>query len=72
MDAVTDERAQRIQQDPHLRRLARKHQEYEDRLAELRAKRFPTDEEKVEEVTIKKMKLAVKDEMEQILRKERV
>jgi len=72
MDALADARERLIQEDPQFRRLARKHQEYENRLAELRAKRFPTEEEKVEEVTLKKLKLVVKDEMEQILRKERV
>ncbi len=72
MDVLADARERLIQQDPQFRRLARKHQEYDDRLKALRAQRFPTEEEKLEEVTLKKLKLAVKDQMEQILRRERV
>lgn len=68
MDAVADARERLIQSDPRLRRLARKHEEYEQRLERIRAKRFPTEEERTEEATLKKLKLAVKDQMEQILR----
>ena len=72
MDALAEARERLIQRDPQFRRLAHKHQEYEERLAELRVKRFPTEEEKLEEAKLKKLKLAVKDQMEQILRQERV
>lgn len=71
MDALAETRERLIQTDPQFRRLARKHDEYEERLALIHAKRFPTEEEKTEEATIKKRKLAVKDEMEQILRRTR-
>jgi uncharacterized protein YdcH (DUF465 family) len=54
--------------DSNLRRLAQKHRECEDRLAALATRRFPTDQERYEETTLKKLKLKIKDEMESILR----
>jgi uncharacterized protein YdcH (DUF465 family) len=71
MDALAEARERLIQSDPQFRRLARKHEEYEQRLERIRANRFPTEEEKTEEATLKKLKLAVKDQMEQILRLQR-
>jgi uncharacterized protein YdcH (DUF465 family) len=71
MDALSETRERLLKDDPNFRRLAQKHQEYDDRLEAIRAKRFPTDEEKLEETRLKKLKLAVKDEMEQILRRTR-
>jgi len=55
--------------DPNFRRLLRKHQEFEKRLEELRSRKFLTEEEKIEEVNIKKHKLALKDEMEEMVRR---
>ncbi|HZN54050.1 MAG TPA: DUF465 domain-containing protein [Candidatus Polarisedimenticolaceae bacterium] len=54
--------------DANLERLARKHREYDERLEVLAGIRFPTEEERLEESTLKKLKLKVKDEMESILR----
>lgn len=68
MGAPTETRDRLLREDPQFLRLSRKHQEYEDRLAELGAKRFPTEEERREEAQLKKLKLSVKDEMERILR----
>ena len=51
-----------------LPRLAQKQEECEERLAELAARRFPTEEEQYEEATLKKLKLRIKDEMESIHR----
>ena len=56
--------------DLNLRRLARKHREYEDRLTELRQLRFPTEDERIEESTLKKLKLHVKDEIEALRRQD--
>ena len=54
--------------DNNLRRLAQKHRDCEDRLAALAARRFPTEQERYEEATLKKLKLKIKDEMETIHR----
>ena len=50
------------------RRLDEAHHEYENRLAHLTAKPLLSDEEQVEEVTLKKKKLQVKDRMQAIAR----
>jgi uncharacterized protein YdcH (DUF465 family) len=68
MDALVEARDRLMKEDSNFQRLARKHEGYEARLAELRGKRFATEEEKQEESTLKKLKLAVKDEMERIVR----
>ena len=57
--------------DPEFRELAREHGRYEERLSELSALQFPNDEEQLEEVTLKKKKLHLKDQMESILRQHR-
>ncbi len=53
--------------DPEFRELAREHSRYEARLSELSALAYPNDEEQLEEVTLKKKKLAVKDQMQAIM-----
>ena len=53
--------------EANLRRLALKHRELEERLAVLANRRFLTEPEQLEETTLKKMKLKIKDEMESIL-----
>lgn len=55
--------------DPEFRELAREHGRYEQRLSELSALQYPNDEEQLEEVTLKKKKLAVKDQMQAIILK---
>lgn len=49
--------------NPEFRELAREHGRYEERLSELSALTYPNDEEQLEEVTLKKKKLALKDQM---------
>jgi uncharacterized protein YdcH (DUF465 family) len=49
--------------DPEFREVAREHTRYEERLSELTALAYPSEEEQLEEVTLKKKKLALKDQM---------
>ena len=57
-----------LQENEEFQRLAQKHQELEERLTILSGKIFLSDEEKLEEVTLKKKKLAVKDKMAALIR----
>ena len=50
------------------RKLAQEHSSYEQRLSSLTHKRYLTDDEKLEEVRLKKLKLRLKDQMESIVR----
>jgi uncharacterized protein YdcH (DUF465 family) len=53
------------------RKLAQEHSSYEQRLSSLTLKRYLTDDEKLEEVRLKKLKLRLKDQMESIERQYR-
>jgi uncharacterized protein YdcH (DUF465 family) len=62
--ATTDSlKEELINQNPEFRELAREHHKYEERLSELSALTYPSDEEQLEEITLKKKKLALKDQM---------
>jgi uncharacterized protein YdcH (DUF465 family) len=54
------------------RRLVQEHTQYEARLGSLTQKRYLTDDEKLEEVRLKKLKLRLKDQMESIERQYRL
>lgn len=54
---------QLMSSNPEFRELAREHGRYEERLSELSALAYPSDEEQLEETTLKKKKLAIKDQM---------
>jgi uncharacterized protein YdcH (DUF465 family) len=60
-------REELIMNDPEFRELAREHTRYEMRLSELTSLAYPNDEEQLEEITLKKKKLAVKDQMHEIM-----
>ena len=53
--------------DPEFRELVREHGRYEERLSQLSSLAYPSDEEQLEEITLKKKKLAVKDQMHAIM-----
>lgn len=53
---------------PSIYRLEQEHSLYARRLETLRAKLFLTEDEKMEEVQLKKLKLSLKDEMERLRR----
>jgi hypothetical protein len=55
-----------LSSNDEFRRLAQEHSQYSQRLDSLLQKRFLSDDEKVEEVRLKKLKLKLKDQMEQI------
>jgi len=57
--------------DNEFHSLAEKHHQLEDRLSELTSKHYLSEPEQVEEVTLKKRKLQLKDRMEDILRRHR-
>ncbi|HZE64282.1 MAG TPA: DUF465 domain-containing protein [Pyrinomonadaceae bacterium] len=69
MDVTTADilKEELINRDPEFRELAREHLRYEQRLSELSALAYPSDEEQLEEVTLKKKKLALKDQMYSIM-----
>jgi uncharacterized protein YdcH (DUF465 family) len=64
IDPVRDEL---IKQNPNFRDLVQRHQNYERRLLELAELTYPNDEEQLEETTLKKKKLNVKDEIYAIM-----
>ena len=60
-----------LKTDEEFRQLATQHHELDDRLHELSGKSYLSEPEQVEEVTLKKRKLHLKDKMEDILRRHR-
>lgn len=61
-------RDQLLASHDEFRRLVVEHTQYEKRLDSLTQKRYLTDDEKLEEVRLKKLKLRLKDQMESIER----
>jgi uncharacterized protein YdcH (DUF465 family) len=57
-----------LQSDQQFRQLVEQHHQLDDRLHQLTEKHYLSDTEQFEEVTLKKRKLALKDQMEQIVR----
>ena len=57
-----------LHNDPNYRELAERHHQLDDKLHQLTDRHYLTDSEQVEEVTLKKLKLALKDQMERIAR----
>jgi len=66
---VIKERLMRDSED--FRRLAQKHSRYSEALERLAHKAYLTEEEKLEEVNLKKLKLHLKDQMEILIQQHR-
>jgi uncharacterized protein len=73
MDAQPqDAKDELMKVDEEFHQLVARHHELEDRLHELTAKHYLSEPEQLEEVTLKKKKLQLKDRMEDILRRHRL
>lgn len=64
-------REQLMASNEEFRKLAEEHTQYSQRLDSLAQKRFLSEDEKVEEVRLKKLKLRLKDQMENIEKQHR-
>jgi uncharacterized protein YdcH (DUF465 family) len=57
-----------LRSNDQYRQLAQRHHQLDDRLHELTERHYLSDTEQIEEVTLKKRKLALKDQMEAMAR----
>ncbi len=60
-----------LQNNEQYRQLAARHHELDDRIHELSSKHFLSEPEQIEEITLKKRKLHLKDQMEALAREYR-
>jgi uncharacterized protein YdcH (DUF465 family) len=63
---------QLLNANDEFRKLAQEHTQYAQRLDSLTQKRYLSEDEKMEEVRLKKLKLRLKDQMESIEREHRM
>ncbi len=68
MSQIDPVKAELIQTDEAFRSLYEEHQEYKQRLAAIRMKSLPSQEDEIEVKRIKICKLSLKDRMEAMLR----
>jgi uncharacterized protein YdcH (DUF465 family) len=68
MSEITAPGREELLRHEEYKRLSERHQEYEVRLTALTQKVVLSDEEQIEETTLKKKKLLLKDRMEAIVR----
>jgi uncharacterized protein YdcH (DUF465 family) len=62
-------RDQLLKENAEFRRLAAEHQSYDDQLEDLSNKHFLSEEEQVQEKTLKKKKLILKDQMYEMVQR---
>jgi uncharacterized protein YdcH (DUF465 family) len=60
-----------MQCNEEFRRLSTEHSEYDRKLTDLESRHHLTEEEQIEEVRLKKLKLRLKDRMSEIMRDHR-
>jgi uncharacterized protein YdcH (DUF465 family) len=70
-DQAHDLKALLLQTDEDFQQLAAKHHELDKQLHQLTAKPYLSEPEQLEEITLKKRKLQIKDRMEDIIRRRR-
>ena len=58
-----------ISANPEFRRLVEEHKQYEGKLAEIQNRHHMTDQDRLEEITLKKKKLHLKDQMNSMIQK---
>ena len=58
-----------ISADPEFRRLVEEHRQYKGKLAELQNRHHMTDQDRLEEINLKKKKLQLKDQMNSMIQK---
>lgn len=71
MDNLEELKAHLMATDETFRRIAQQHAEYDRKLEALEAKSAPSEEEKIEEVRLKKLKLNLKDQMADMMNRAR-
>jgi len=71
MAETQDLKALLLETNDEYRRLASQHHELDERLHKLESQHYLSDDQQLEEVTLKKRKLHLKDKMEAILREYR-
>lgn len=69
MSTTSAIRDELLKNNQNFRELVQKHQNYEERLDELQHLSYPSEEELLEETTIKKKKLLLKDEIYAMMQK---
>ena len=65
-------KARLMSANPEFRRLVEEHREYEGKLAEIQNRHHITDQDRLEEINLKKKKLHLKDQMNSMIQKFRV
>jgi uncharacterized protein YdcH (DUF465 family) len=71
-NAQEDIKAHLMQTNAKFRQLMEQHHEYDRQVEELEARLVPTPADEIEEHRLKKLKLHLKDEMEQIVSEHRL
>jgi uncharacterized protein YdcH (DUF465 family) len=67
VDSLQDAKTHLMATNEQFARLATEHQTYKEKLHDLAEKTYLTDQEQLEEVRMKKLKLHLKDQMEAML-----
>ena len=71
MSSALDIREHLLQSSDEFRKLAKEHSAYDEKLSLLLNRSFLSEQEKLEEVTLKKLKLRTKDRMQQMIQAQR-